>query len=171
MNYKLRNLPHRLRGWRAELLRAMGYGGLSELSVKVIRGDGTVEDFGVVSRRVVTDAGVAFLTDCFMNTAEPENMNWHDCGTGVAAEAVGNTALGTSFGGARVSGTQSKPTAPQYRTVATITPGGVFAITEHGIFSASSVGTLLDRSVFAAINVTAPDSIQFTYTFTITSGG
>jgi hypothetical protein len=46
-------------------------------------------------------------------------------------------------------------------------------VTEHGIFSqaATGGGTLWDRSVFSAINVVSGDSIQFTYTCTVSSGG
>jgi hypothetical protein len=47
------------------------------------------------------------------------------------------------------------------------------AITEHGLFSQTRAGggTLMDRSKFAAINVVATDSIQFTYELTLTAGG
>lgn len=142
----------------------------SELSAVLIQADGTRIDFGVISRRVVTDAGVAFLVDCFQNLAEPENINFHDSGTGTGAEAVGDTVI-TPAGPARVAGTQSEPAANQYRTVATIPYTGTLAITEHGLFTASSAGTLWDRSKFTAINVVNGDSIQFTYTLTVNSGG
>lgn len=130
-----------------------------------------LEELGVVSRQLVTTAGVNFLTDAFQNTVEIEAMNQHDSGTGVGAEAVGDTALGTPTGEARDAGTQSEPAANQYRTVATHTYAGGFAITEHGLFSAATSGTLWDRSVFSAINVVATDSIEFTYTNTSTAGG
>ncbi len=142
----------------------------SELSVKHIRADGTEKDYGVVSRRVVTNAGVAFLVDAFQNLVEIELMNFHASGTGVVAENVTDTALGTEVA-TRTTGTQSEPASNQYRTVGTISYSGSFAITEHGIFSASSVGTLWDRSVFAAVNVVSGDSIQFTYTLTVNAGG
>lgn len=171
MSYKLRNLRHRARGWKAELLHALGIGMNCALSATVIRANGSVEELGVLSRRLVTDAGVGFLVDAFQNLTEIENFNFHDCGTGVGAEAVGNTTLGTPFGGSRVSGTQTEPAANQYRTTATIPFTGTLAITEHGLFSASSSGTLWDRSVFSAINVVNGDSIQFQYTLTVNSGG
>ena len=169
--WKLKNLPTRLRGWKAELYTAAGLGVCAELQAKVIRANGDVEDLGVVSRRVVTDAGVGFIVDAFQNLTELENMNFHDAGTGTNAEAVGNTTLQTPFGGSRVSGTQTEPAANQYRTTATIPFTGTLAITEHGVFSASSSGVLLDRSVFTAINVVNGDSIQFQYTLTVNSGG
>jgi hypothetical protein len=169
--YFLRNLGHRARGWKQELMHAAGIGLLSELGAVHMHGDGRITDYGVLSRRVVTDVGVDFISDGFMGTVEPEIMNFHDAGTGTNAEAVGNTALQTAWGGARVSGTQSQPANGQYRSVATISFTGTFAITEHGLFSASSGGVLFDRSVFSALNVVNGDSIQFTYTVTFSSGG
>jgi hypothetical protein len=169
-SFKVKNLIHRARGIKAELYRKFGVGVLSEVSAILIRADGTRVDYGVLSRRLVTNAGVAFLVDAFQNLVEIENMNWHASGTGVAAEDVANTTLGTETG-SRVSGTQSEPAANQYRTVATVPYSGTLAITEHGLFSANAAGTLWDRSVFTAINVVNGDSIQFTYTLTVNSGG
>lgn len=130
-------------------------------------------ELGLLSCRSVTDAGVAYLVDAFqgINSAEPENFNYHDAGTGTTAEAVGQTALVTPWGGARVTGTVTEPAANQYRTTGTITFNNTFAITEHGLFSASSTGTMWDRSVFTAINVVNTDQIAFQYTLTVNSGG
>jgi len=44
------------------------------------------------------------------------------------------------------------------------------AITEHGIFNDPTAGTLMDRTVFSAINVVSGDSVQYTYTLTLTAG-
>jgi hypothetical protein len=137
-------------------------------------------DYGVVSRRVVTDAGVAFFVDDWDNSGtDISTLNFHGCGTGATAEAAGDTALVTESTTAlnpdstRATGTRSQPAANQYRSVGTATFDGSAAITEHGIFSQSATGggTLWDRSVFSAINVASGDSIQFTYTATLTSGG
>jgi hypothetical protein len=169
--WKLRNLPTRLRGVKAEIFNLLGIGVCVALEATHIAADGTRTPLGIVSRRVVTDTGVGYLVDALQNLTEAENLNWHDAGTGVGAEAVGNTTLGTPFGGSRVSGTQTEPASNQYRTTATIPFTSSLAITEHGLFSASSSGTLFDRSVFSAINVVNGDSIQFQYTLTLTSGG
>jgi hypothetical protein len=142
----------------------------SELRAIVTRANGEVEDLGVLSRRVITTAGVNFIVDAHQNLVELELMNFHAMGTGSVAEAVGDTALGTEVE-TRTTGTQSEPAANQYRTVGTITATATRAITEHGIFSASTVGVLFDRSVFTVINLANGDSIQFTYTCTYTSGG
>ena len=170
MGYRFRNFPHRARGWKAELMALANVGILSTLTAIHFH-HGHAIDYGLLSRRVVTNNGVKFICDGFMNTIEPETMNFHDCGTNNTAEAATDSALGTPYGGSRASGTQSEPANGQYRSVGTISFTSTLAIVEHGLFSASSAGTLLDRSVFAAINVVNGDSIQFTYTITFTAGG
>jgi len=73
----------------------------------------------------------------------------------------------------RATGTRSQPAANQYRSVGTVTFDAITAVTEHGILSqaATGGGVLWDRSVFTAINVASGDSIQFTYTCTVSAGG
>jgi hypothetical protein len=154
----------------------------SALYLRVLHADGTVTDFGCVGRRVVTDAGVAFIVDAFQNLVELENLKYHGFGTGTTAEAAGDTALVTELttqyatDNVRPTGSQTEgATANIYRTVGTLAPdsGGTLAITEHGIFSQASNagGTLLDRTKFAAINlVAAQDSLLATYELTLTSG-
>lgn len=130
-----------------------------------------VEDYGVIANQVVTSAGVQALSTAFLNTIEPEIFNFHASGTGAVAENVTDTALGTEVE-TRATGTQSNPGGGTYRTIGTVAYTATRAITEHGIFSQSSAGgTLLDRSVFTAINVVNGDSIQFTYTLTLSAGG
>lgn len=146
----------------------------SNLRATVTRKDGRVEEYDLGSG-VVTNAGVAFMANDFANvtvgTNEITNLNYHASGTGTTAAAVGDTALGTDSGVARVSGTQTSPSSGQARTVATMSYTSTLAITEWGLFSASTAGTMWDRKVFTAINVVSGDSIQFTYTLTITAGG
>jgi hypothetical protein len=141
---------------------------------------GVEENHGLVSTKLITDAGVAFLVDDWdNNAADLTTLNFHGCGTGVAAENATDTALGTESTTAlnpdstRATGTRSQPAANQYRSVGTATFDATAAITEHGIFSqaATGGGTLWDRSVFTAINVASGDSIQFTYTATLSAGG
>jgi len=126
-----------------------------------------------IRNRVVTDAYVALLVDELqLSQAAHSDFKYHDSGTGTAAEAAADTALGTPWGGARDVGTQAEgATANIYRSVATTTYNAAFAITEHGLFNAATVGTLMDRSVFSAINVVSGNQIQWTYELSIASGG
>lgn len=140
------------------------------LYAQKIKSDGSVETLGLVSTKVVTTAGVNYLVDAMQGITEPENFRFHASGTGTSAESSADTALGTEVA-TRTSGTLAEgASANIFRTVATINYSSTFAITEHGIFSAVSSGTLLDRSVFAAINVINGDSIQFTYELTFPAG-
>ena len=123
---------------------------------------------------LVTTVGVNYMaTDFTSGLTSPRigAFQFHDCGTGTTAAAIGDTALQTPAGTARVSGTASNPSANIYKSVATISFTSTLAITEWGVFSASSSGTLWDHRVFSAINVNSGDSIQFTYQLTIAAGG
>jgi hypothetical protein len=151
----------------------------STLSAKVIKANGQVIDYGVISHRVVTNTGVGFIVDAFQNLVELENMKYHGIGTGAVAEAVGDTALGTELttvynpDNTRATGSTTEQAANIYRTVGTNTVDGSAAVTEHGILSqaATGGGVLLDRSVFSAINLATGDSLQTTYDLTLTAGG
>lgn len=153
----------------------------AELSAKLLKRDGSVIDYGVVSYRVVTNAGVAFLVDDMDPSAATDisTLKYHGCGTGTTAENVTDTALVTESTTAlnpdstRATGTATQPSANILTSTATVTFDATAAITEHGLFSqaATGGGTLWDRSVFSAINVVSGDSIQFAYSLTVSAGG
>lgn len=134
----------------------------------VLSGDATPAQMALV-----TTAGVNYMAADFLSSssARINAFNYSDCGTGTTAAATSDTALVTPAGTARVAGTQSNPSANQYRTVATINFTSSLAITEYGLFSASTSGTLWDRRVFSAINVSSGDSVAFQYTVQLNSGG
>lgn len=142
---------------------------------------GLVLDYGLLSRRMVTDTGVGYIVDSFANGVEPENMKHHGLGTGAGAEAVGNTALSTEIaanhytGSARPIGTTEEgASANIYKTVATHTHATAGdSITEHGIFSSATqgAGVLLDKHLFTAVALAVADSFQTTYQLTLSSGG
>jgi hypothetical protein len=158
------------------ILRTLGIIGEShvieltgKLSARVIRKGGAVQDLGVIARKKVTTAFVNHLVDSLQNqTTKPiDTFKYHDSGTGTNAEDPANTTLQIPCGEARDAGTQLEgASANIYRSVATHTYAGPFAITEHGLFSASSGPTLMDRSVFSPINVVATEKIEFTYELT-----
>lgn len=141
---------------------------------------GAREDLGLLSTKVITDAGVTYIRDDLNNNAQDITLyNFHACGTGTTAEATTDTALVTESTTAlnpdntRATGTRSTPAGNQFRSVGTATFDASASITEHGLMSqaATGGGSLFDRSVFTAIAVLSGDSIQFTYTLTLSSGG
>lgn len=143
------------------------------LYAKLIRVDGSVVDYGVVSRRVVTTAFVNYMVDNMQaETTQWGDFKYHDSGVGTTAAAVGDTDIETTDGESRATGTQGEGSSANiYQSVGTISYTTTKAITEHGLFSQATGTTLLDRHVFAAINVDNGDSIEFTYELTVSSGG
>lgn len=176
-------LSNRLRwnfwlGWfQVQTARLMSatFGGValtSQLRATLIKSSGARIDLGVLSYRVVTNAFVNFVVDQLQTeTSVFGDFKYHDSGVGTTAEAAGDTGIETTDGESRATGTQTESASNAYRSVGTISYTTTKAITEHGLFNDASAGTLMDRSVFSAINVVNGDSIQFTYTLTLTSGG
>ncbi|MBA2447635.1 MAG: hypothetical protein H0V51_06370 [Chloroflexi bacterium] len=156
----------------------------SSLSLILLRWDERagirgIEPLGVVSRKVVTTAGVGYLVDALQNLVEPENLKYHALGTGNAAEAVGDTALQTELttqynpDNTRATGSTIEASATVYRTVGTNTVDASAAVVEHGILTQAAVGggVLLDRSVFSVVNLASSDSLTSTYELTLSAGG
>lgn len=179
--WKRDNEPNLERGLRdLELVeRGLGPRYLGGLWATVHR-SGEDVDLGLISARVVTTAGVNYLVSAFQNLVEPELMRFHGIGTGTAAEATTDTALATeattqyTTSSTRPSGSLTAGSSANiFETVATVSVKASIAVTEHGIFTQAAVpgGTLLDRSVFAAVNLASGEAVTFTYDLVITAGG
>lgn len=179
--WRAANFRHLVRGARRALAaRALNLSNFyGSLYLTHITRDGDVVEYGLASMRVVTTAGVNAIVDAFQNTVELETFKFHGVGVGTTAEASSDTALVTESTTAlnpdstRATGTTTEGgTANVYRTVGTLTFDATAAITEHGIFTqATAGGTLLDRSVFSALNMASGDSLQATYDLTFSAGG
>jgi len=152
----------------------------SALEVLVLRANGRHEDHGIVSRKVVTTAGVGFLVDAFQNSVELENMKFHALGTSSQAEAAGDTGCVTELtteytGDVRATGsTEEGASANIYKTIGTNTMDEVpAAIEEHAIMSqaATGGGVCLDRSLTGTITLGSGDALQSTYQLTCSAGG
>lgn len=143
---------------------------MSNLAAEIHR-DGKLVGTYDLGSGLVTNAGVNLMAADWTNAnATIKVMNYHDSGTGTTAAAITDTALQTATGIARVAGTQSN-TTNVYKSVATITYNATFNITEWGLFSAATTGTMWDHRVFTAIPVVNGDQITFTYSLTVQSGG
>lgn len=114
---------------------------------------------------MVVNRGLELLVDRIMGTGtEPKYVAW---GIGTTAPVVANTALESASAEARTTGTSSKQTTTTtgdtYQVIGSITCASAGkAITEVGLFDASTAGNLFVRATFSAINVSVLDSIQFT---------
>ena len=113
---------------------------------------------------LVVTAGKNYVADRIKNNSTV--MSHMAIGTGTAAAAAGNTALGSES--ASTALTSSTVTDNEIVYVDTFAAGtGTGAITEAGIFNASSGGTMLCRTVFSVVNKGASDAMTITWTVTV----
>lgn len=101
-----------------------------------------------------------------MKDATATAMSHMGVGTGSTAAAAGDTALGSEVDRNALASTTVSGANISY--VATFAAGdGTGALTEAGLFNASSSGTMLCRTVFAVVNKGASDSMTITWTVTV----
>lgn len=116
-------------------------------------------------KNLVVTTGKNFIASRMKDTTDTA-MSHMAIGSGTTAAAVGDTALGTQLG--RVSLTSTTVTTNNVAYVATFPAGtGTGAVTEAGLFNASSGGTMLCRTVFSVINKGAADTLGITWTVTV----
>tara|TARA_X000001382_G_scaffold44534_1_gene30103 strand:- start:351 stop:776 length:426 start_codon:yes stop_codon:yes gene_type:complete len=114
---------------------------------------------------LVVTAGKGFVASR-MKDASTTAMTHMAIGTGSTAAAASNTALGSQS--ARTTLTSTTVSGADITYVDTFPAGtGTGAITEAGLFNASSGGTMLCRTVFSVVNKGASDSMTITWTVTV----
>lgn len=134
--------------------------------------NGVVKDERVVKNTIVT-AGKNFLANWLIQATQSGSfMSWLALGSGTTGALITDTTLETEFTGGsnvRVAGTLSAPGATNiWQNQGVFAAGnGTGAVTEAGVLSASSAGTLLARQTFAVINKGASDSLTVTWQVTI----
>ena len=115
---------------------------------------------------IFTQAGEELVADILDSTVAVP-ANWYVAwGTGAGTAAKGDTALFTDAAEARVAAATSQPSADVNQFVGTITSASGQTITNAGVLSASTSGTLLLHSDFGGIALGIGDSIQFTFQLT-----
>jgi len=135
-----------------------------ELKIVLRDENGNIKDERTVKNLVVT-TGVNYIADRMADASESA-MSHMAVGSGSTAAAAGDTTLESEE--ARVALTSTTQTNEDVVYVASFGAGtGTAALTEAGILNASSSGTLLCRTVFAAVNKGANDTLQITWTVSI----
>ena len=135
-----------------------------KLTIEIKNDKGTVIETREV-KNLVVDAGLDYIASRMKDTSATA-MSHMAIGTGSTAAAAANTTLGSEADRNALTSTTVTDNAVAY--VASFAAGeGTGAITEAGIFNASSGGTLLCRTVFSVVNKGASDSMTITWTVTI----
>lgn len=112
---------------------------------------------------VYTQAGEELIVDFIDATATP-GTHYIGAGTGAGSFVKGSTTLFTEVSEARVAATKSQPAVDKNQWRGTQTYTAAKTITNAGVFSASTGGTLIVAGDALSIAVVANDSIDFTVT-------
>ena len=144
-----------------ETLKATG-----KVFVTVTGANGEVKQQFEVPNLVVTTGKNHIAAKIAATTNSPAAMTHMAIGTSSTAPAAGDTTLGTETGRVSLSGSVVSTNTITY--TATFPAGtGSGAITEAGIFNASTAGTMLCRTTFPAVTKQAGDSIAVTWAVTV----
>jgi hypothetical protein len=124
-----------------------------------------VKEFNVPNL-VVTAGKNHIAAKIAATTNSPVSMTHMAIGTGTSSPGASDTALGTQTGRVSLSGTTVSTNTITY--TATFPAGtGDGAITEAGVFNASSGGTMLCRTTFPVVNKQSGDTIAITWVVTV----
>lgn len=140
-----------------------------KMNVKAVLRDksGRVKQVEEMHNLVVT-TGLQHIADQLSASPGQSAMSHMEIGTGTTAAAAGDTTLETALDrNALTSRTDSGAVVTYVGDWAA--GDGTGAITEAGIFNASSSGTMLARVVFSVINKGASDTLQITWTLTFSA--
>lgn len=134
------------------------------LNIQILGPDGQVKDEQNVDNLVVT-TGLNFIASRIKD-ASAAVMSHMAIGSGTGTAAANNTTLGTELSRVALTSTTVTNNSIAYST--TFGPAvGTGAVTEAGLFSASTAGTMLCRTVFSVVNKDAGDTMVITWTVTI----
>ena len=129
--------------------------------------DGNVKETREIDNLVV-NAGLSFIASRMGGTSASV-MSHMALGSSTTAAAAGQTDL-LSILGSREVLDSTTVNSNQILYVASFEAGDATgAITEAGIFNASTGGTMLCRTVFGVVNKAADDTMSVTWTITITA--
>lgn len=132
--------------------------------------DGNVKDTREV-KNLVVNAGLGYITSRMVGTSKSV-MSHMALGSGTTAAAAGQTDLVSILGSREAldSSTIAGDNNEKVVYVATFEAGDATgAVTEAGIFNASSAGDMLCRTVFAVVNKQADDTLAITWTITLSA--
>jgi hypothetical protein len=141
-----------------------------QLSIVLKDKNGNVKDNREV-KNLVVNSGLAYIISR-MAGASKDVMSHMALGSGTSAAAAGDTDLGSLLGAREVldSSTISGANNEKIVYVSSFEAGDATgAVTEAGIFNASTGGDMLCRTVFGVVNKAADDTMTVTWTITLSA--
>jgi hypothetical protein len=144
-----------------ENLKATG-----KVQIQRFNAEGVLVEEHNVPNLVVTAGKNYIAAKMVATTNSPASMTHMAIGTGTGTPGASDTTLGTQTGRVSLSGSTVSTNTITY--TATFPAGtGDGAITEAGIFNASSGGTMLCRTTFPVVNKASGDTIAITWVVTV----
>ena len=140
---------------------------LGRVHIQVFDKDKNLIEEQTVKNLVVT-AGLNHIANRLGASSPANRMSHMEVGTGTTAPVAGNTALQTVIASSRVSLTSQTVSTNTVEYIGDFPAGtGTGAVTEAGIFNATSAGTMLCRTVFSVVNKGLADTLKITWTLTV----
>ncbi|MBU3577582.1 hypothetical protein [Polynucleobacter sp. UK-Kesae-W10] len=138
-----------------------------DLNIQLFDEQGNLKESHDRTNLVVT-AGLTYICSRMANTSQGA-MGFMALGSGTTAAAAGQTDL-TTLIGSRNALDSTTPGASSVVYVSTFGAGvSTGAVTEAGIFNASTAGTMLCRTVFPVVNKQSGDTMVVTWTISLTA--
>lgn len=135
-----------------------------QVNIKLFDSEGNIKDERNIHNLVVT-VGKNVIASRLVGTST-DIMTHMAIGTGTTTPDVSDTVLETEAGRVTLASGTATDNAVTY--TATFTAGtGTGAITEAGLFNASSSGDMLAHTTFPVVNKSSSDSIAITWVVTI----
>lgn len=141
------------------------------LLIQLFDKDGKIKEERDIDNLIVTagkNTAIQQLLGAASGGAQPAKFNYVGIGTGTTAEASGDTELPTEIGTRQQDTSPDFPSTGRGDIIVSFGVGnGTGAITEAGLFNASTGGNMLARKTFAVINKGASDVLQITWQVTL----
>ena len=118
-------------------------------------------------KNLVVNTGLTFISQRMIGTSQAV-MSHMALGSGTNAAAAGDTALQTQVGNREALDAAVSDSPGVITYTSTFEPGDATgALTEAGIFNASTSGNMLCRTKFDVVNKSSTDTLAITWVVTI----
>jgi len=118
-------------------------------------------------QNLIVNTGLNFICDRMKN--DETAMSHMALGSGSTAAAAGDTTLGSQLGSREALDSDTVSSNTITYTSSFEAGDATGAVTEAGIFNATSGGTMLCRTVFAVVNKSADDSLSVSWQISLTA--
>jgi len=139
-----------------------------DLTISLYGEDGFVKDTRKL-KNLVVDGGLDFVVSR-MKDATAQVMTHMAVGSGSTAAASNQTNLFTTLGNREALDSTTVSGSTITYTASFEAGDGTGAITEAGVFSASTGGAMLCRTVFPPVNKQAADAMTITWSLNLLAG-